>query len=447
MKVAHALAWYFPDTSGGTEVYVDGLARELRRSGIETVVAAAREGENETSYQHNGIPVFRYPLFAPQGRDDIRGTVPHGGFERFARWLESHTPDVYHQHTWSRGCGLHHLRFAKQLGIATVLTVHVPGNVCLRGTMMLFGKRACDGRVDEVRCGGCWVEARGLPAFAARVLARVPRRLSAVAAARDSASRAATALATRALVAAHRDTLREATQLADRVVAVCGWLYDVLRLNGVPKERLVLCRQGVAENASVRPVAPSGAGRALKVGFLGRADPTKGLHVLVRAVRALPQTVPVELRIHAMAQGIAGRTYLDRVKREADDDTRIRFEAAIAREEVPKVMASLDLLAVPSQWLESGPLVVLEAQAMGVPVLGSDLGGIRELVQDGVNGRLVPAAEVAAWAEALAVFAKSRARLEVFRHNIAPVRTMANVATEMTGVYRALGASQTPLSQ
>ena len=43
-------------------------------------------------------------------------------------------------------------------------------------------------------------------------------------------------------------------------------------------------------------------------------------------------------------------------------------------------MANFDLLAVPSQWMETGPIVVLEAHAVGTPVLGANLGGIAELV-------------------------------------------------------------------
>ena len=56
----------------------------------------------------------------------------------------------------------------------------------------------------------------------------------------------------------------------------------------------------------------------------------------------------------------------------------------------PAFLSRIDVLAVPSQWLETGPLVVLEAFAAGTPVIGSDLGGIRELVSDGRDGLLVP---------------------------------------------------------
>ena len=52
------------------------------------------------------------------------------------------------------------------------------------------------------------------------------------------------------------------------------------------------------------------------------------------------------------------------------------------------MLAGFDMLAVPSQWQETGPLVVFEAQALGVPVLGSDLGGIAELITPGKKVRL-----------------------------------------------------------
>ena len=77
------------------------------------------------------------------------------------------------------------------------------------------------------------------------------------------------------------------------------------------------------------------------------------------------------------------------------------LRTAIAPDEVIGLMADYDLIAVPSRWLETGPLVALEAFAAGVPVLGANLGGIAELVRDGVDGVLVAADDPAAWAAAI----------------------------------------------
>lgn len=437
MRVIHAVGWYFPDTTGGTEVYVDGLARELGRYGIEVVVGAAREGAGEDSYRYIGVPIFRYPVLAPNGRDDVRGVMPHGGFERFARWLGNQAPDIYHQHSWSRGCGLHHLRYAKQMGLATVLTVHVPSVLCLRGSMMRFGREPCDGGVDEKRCAGCWAAARGIAAPVATVLANMPRALSALADRYVTPSRLATALATRALVAAHAERIQELGQVADRVVVVCQWLYDAMARNGLSPQKMRLCRQGVA--AATRPAVRANPETGVcTIGFLGRWDVLKGIHILVQAIRRLDRNVPVELVVHGMDQGAEGDAYRKRVQHEAMGDPRIVFRGAVAREDLPGVLAGFDILAIPSLCMETGPLVALEALAAGVPVLGSDLGGISELVRSGENGWLVPPGDVRAWAEALRRLCGqdgARPRRVALAE---PVRTMSQVAEEMAALYAEL---------
>ncbi|HEY9632645.1 MAG TPA: glycosyltransferase [Coleofasciculaceae cyanobacterium] len=436
MRVIHTLGWYFPESSGGTEVYVDGLVRELRSQGVQSLVAAAQSGMQEATYTYNGVEVYRYPVFPSVSTDQVCGYVPYGGFEDFARWLKDQKADLYHQHSWTPGCGIHHLRLAKQLGMPTVVTVHVPGNVCLRGTMLLNGQEVCDGRIERLRCSNCWGSSRGIPTWAGAVLAATPMPLIRIAESSFSGSRLATALATPAFVVTHQNRLLEMATLADRVVAVCQWLYDALVINGVPKEKLVLCRQGVSNlNRKTTPHLKEQTG-TLRVGFLGRWNKIKGIHILVEAVRRLPADVPIELVIHGLVQGEEAKVYQHEVLNIAGNDQRIRVAEPLAREAVSSALANFNLLAVPSQWLETGPLVVLEAQAVGTPVLGSNLGGIAELVRHGVDGWLVPSGDVEAWTQSLLHLAENPDLLTRLRKGIQSVRTMSCVASDMAKLYR-----------
>jgi glycosyltransferase involved in cell wall biosynthesis len=86
---------------------------------------------------------------------------------------------------------------------------------------------------------------------------------------------------------------------------------------------------------------------------------------------------------------------------------------------------------VPSRWLETGPLVVLEALAAGIPVAGSNLGGISEWIVDGKNGFLVEPT-LTGWTQFIARLSNGIPPLsdtEPFS------RTMANVAREMKTLY------------
>jgi glycosyltransferase involved in cell wall biosynthesis len=77
-----------------------------------------------------------------------------------------------------------------------------------------------------------------------------------------------------------------------------------------------------------------------------------------------------------------------------------------------------------------------------VPVIGSRLGGIVELVRDGIDGMLVEAESVAAWTEVIRRLDEDRAMLERLRRGVRPPRTMDDVADDMMTVYRRLSGSR-----
>jgi glycosyltransferase involved in cell wall biosynthesis len=103
-------------------------------------------------------------------------------------------------------------------------------------------------------------------------------------------------------------------------------------------------------------------------------------------------------------------------------------------------MRAHDVLAVPSLWLETGPLVAMEALALGVPVLGSRLGGIAELVEHGVTGWLEPPGDVARWSTRIAELARDPAAVAqaAERARAARMPESGQVAEAMLALYRAV---------
>ena len=437
MRVVHSTGFYYPDSTGGTEAYVSSLAGSLRSYGVGCIVAAPHASEEPARSVHEGVEVFRYPVPERWLRRELQGKEPPRRLHFFEDWLRRQGADVYHQHSWTAGCGLWHLKAAKRLGLKTVVTVHVPGNLCMRGTMLYEGRAACDGKILPERSAACWLQSKGLPATAARGIAKLPRPLPSL----QWLPRVGSALSARALAAGRIEDLQAMSAAADRIVAVCQWLHDALRANGVPAGKLVLNRQGVAARGPAplsRPGRPSGV---VRFGFLGRWDPVKGVHVLVEAFRRLPSDLPVTLDICAAVQGRTGEKYRDQVRRSGSGDPRIRVLPPLPHREVGAFLSGLDVLAVPSLWLETGPLVVLEAFASGVPVIGSDLGGISELVGHGRNGLLVPHDDLNAWTAAMLRLATDRALLERLQRGVGPVQTMVEVGREMAALYRELKAT------
>jgi glycosyltransferase involved in cell wall biosynthesis len=436
MRVIETAGFYCPDSTGGTETYVSALAKCLQAQDVECSVAAPHASERAIRYVHEGVDVFRYPVPRRWRRCEVQGREPPRGFDIFEDWLRRQHADVYHQHSWTTGCGLWHLKSAKRLGLKTVVTVHVPGNICMRGTMLYEGRAACDGKLVPEKCASCWLQWKGLSRRAALRVARLPQPFGSL----EWLPRLGPVLAARALAADRAQQLHEMITVADRIVAVCDWLHDALTTNGVPSRQLVLNRQGVEApkfETSSRADKPSDV---LRLGFLGRWDPIKGAHVLLEAFKLVPLHLPVTLDICATAQGNAGEKYRDHVQRAGRGDPRIRVLPPISHAEVPAFLSGLDAIVVPSQWLETGPLVVLEAFAAGTPVLGSDLGGIRELVSHGSNGLLVPHDDVSSWTAAMVRLATDGGLHRRLRNGIGRVRTMSEVGADMVALYRELMA-------
>ncbi|MCM0589420.1 MAG: glycosyltransferase [Gloeotrichia echinulata CP02] len=447
MKSIHTTTWYFPDTSGGVEVYIDALLQGLRAYEVEAIVAAPRQDTEEDTYEYNNIPVYRYPVFPNSTKIQVHKQLPHGGFDYFTNWLKNHPADIYHQHSWRFDCGLRHLAIARQLGMATVVTIHMAEPVCLRGTMMRYGEEPCNGLIDTTNCGKCLGVPERVPSWAIAQLSKLPLTVSIAAETKLLTSKSirvrqlGKTLGIPSLVTEHRRQLMQLANLADRIVIPSNWQYQAFRLNGVPEEKMILCRQGVASKFQQELASTKPQNTTLKIGFLGRWQETKGVQVLVAAVTRLPADVPVELILHATHSGKYGAANREKVLALAAGDRRIRIAEPLSRQAVPEALASFDILAVPSQCLETGPLVVLEAQAVGKPVLGSNLGGIAELVRHGVDGWLVPANDIQAWTEAIAILAKDADLLAKLRKGIRPVRTMDTVALEMLDLYKEILAT------
>lgn len=441
VSVLQASAWYPPSDLGGTEIYLSGLVRELQSIGVKSTVVAPLGTRFPDGYHFEGVRVRTYSVNTAPTVAELRGDQPHQGFSRFRNILADVRPDVYHQHSLTRGLGLPHLRVARELGLRTVVTVHLPGATCVRGTMMRYGKEACDGRIAPFVCAACWSNARGMPKPAALALAAVSSTVASFDASALPASRVITALSASAMVKRRRADIAAIAHYADRIVAVSQWLYDALAINGVPSEKLVLNRQGVdcdlvaaisatsTERRMNQIANPSGLFRLL---CLGRWQSLKGIDVIVRAVRALPTNAPLELVIHCAGDGHEERAYQASVRGIAGNDPRIRIAAPVSRALLADTLLQASAIAVPSRCLETGPLVVLEAKAAGLPILGSRLGGIAELVSEPDDGLLVPPNDIAAWTDAILRIMEAPPRTWPPR---ARVRTMRDVAADMSLLY------------
>jgi glycosyltransferase involved in cell wall biosynthesis len=173
--------------------------------------------------------------------------------------------------------------------------------------------------------------------------------------------------------------------------------------NGVPLEGLLGAR-------AEREVARAELGYApsdFVVGSVARFDPRKGLDILIEAA-ALAQSQCPQLRVLLIGDG-PERESLEQKARALGVEHLMRIVRH--RIDVRGVLAAMDLFAAPSR-TEGLGMAIIEALAAGIPVIGSAVGGIPEVVEDGACGRLLPPAAPRVWSETLVQLARRPAELE-----------------------------------
>ncbi len=439
MKILHLPVAYLPWTTGGREVYCHSLCRASVPHGIESVVAIHQNphvGEPLGWHEHEGTPVAVLPPLPDFNSRKSFYTRDFQELPGFEALLADVQPDLVHFHDQSGGASLSHLKRVKSLGLPAVLTYHSPGQTCLQSALLREGHILCDGKVAVDRCTSCRLVATGMPRITSRILAAIewpginPW----------SESRVARVLSSRKMTRTFKDSLHAFMRLSDTIIVLAGWSREVWLLNDCPTEKLRLVRTGRPRAADAMPTMPRYPQRPmLRIGCIGRCDPIKGFNFLIDAIKSRPD-LPIE--VHFIGP-YWDRPYGDELKRKMGSDRRFLPPRLVPNAELIPVLADLDIVVIPSIWPETGPLVLFEAYAAGVPVVASQLGGPAELVRDGVDGRLFAPGDAMALATIIAEFSSHPASLETLRKGIQQDgarfrRTFDEVAGEMAVIYSEL---------
>ena len=448
MRILLVVHGFPPAASGGTEVYVRDLAAALAASGSDDVMVLTREDDwhrPELSVRTSADGPVRVTTVNNtfQSCVSFEASYANPAIERLAcDILDDWQPDIVHvQHLTCLSTGIP--RQAARRGIPVVVTLNDYWLICHRGQLVDLDGRRCEGPFE----GGC---ARCLPpgvlastaAFrAGRLLRSVP--VPGAPAAVNLVARAIGAMTpsdrTRAATVARLRHMQSAVRDVDLFLAPSATLADAFASFGIPADRLARCNQGIA-------LAPFEGGRRiesgpLRVGFAGGLLPTKGPHVLLDAIEQMPPgSVVVDLLGSGGAyhgQGEYAESLTTRLGSPA-----IRRLGPVPHVRMPAVFKDLDVLVVPSTWIENAPFIIREAFAAGVPVVASDLGGMAEMVHDGIDGLLFPAGDARALAAALRRLVNDRSLLEALRGGIVRPMSIEADAASLRTVYGQLTAGR-----
>ncbi len=195
--------------------------------------------------------------------------------------------------------------------------------------------------------------------------------------------------------------LRRRTATASRVVACSRAAADACAAAGIDHDKISVIHHAVSVQSSElrvkssipSPLQPSSA-RPLAVIAVGRMVEKKGFDTLVRAWPAVVRALP-EATLRIVGDGPCAASLRHLARELCGNNVSLTFSGALPEEETLSAIASSDMLVLPSRRLPNGDRdgianVILEAMAIGVPVVTTDAGAADEVVEDGVSGVLVP---------------------------------------------------------
>ena len=339
---------------GGSETYYFALAEALRRAGHQVIFFAMDSKKNlpceqaqyfVTNVEYNGPQVA-----AAQLKSGLKLLYSHEAKQKFAALLAAEKPDVVHLNLVHRQITLSVVDAAKAAGVPVVFTQHDLICVCPNYTCL-----APDGICEDCLKGN----------FAPCVKKRCVK-----------GSRAKSLLAAAEAVLYR---MRGSYNKIDCYITPSGFYRDLLQRAGFTKAPIRHIPNFLPGGTVFAPVPCEAQAKLL---YLGRLTPEKGVPTLLNALAACPDAC-----LEIAGEG-PQRAELEQQVRDLGLGDRVKFLGFLTGQPLTERLNACRAVVLPSEWYENGPYSVMEALAAGKPVLGSRIGGIPEMVQEGQTGFL-----------------------------------------------------------
>ena len=459
LRILQTIHDFLPRHRAGSEIYTAELCRELAKRHQVTLLCAeydpSRPHGQLTWRVHDGLPVIEMVnnWVCRSFADGYRSPELTA---RIGQVMDAVEPDVVHAQSFLN------LSFdlaaeARRRNIPVVATLHDYTLVCPSGGQRLHRAEAhvCH-TIDTDRCVRCFQQSQFYiqmavgPAARAVAASGTLQRLVGVARKTapvvfQSAARAAGTArrfpVTQTDIAERLAQARRLFDLVDVFVAPSPSIGSQFQALGVDPGKIRVSDYGFPPAPALPRKAPQvsswNAGgvpakkRPLRIGFVGTLVWHKGAHILLEAVRRLPPDA-YEVLLHGGTDVFPD--YVADLRRSAAG-LPVRFKGGFEGSETASIYSQFDVLVVPSLWLENSPLVIHEAFQAGVPVVGARMGGIADLVQDGINGALYDAGSPDGLAAALEAILANPECLDDWVRRLPAFKSIADDALEWEETY------------
>ena len=356
------MAHTFHHLRGGDSTYTHALTRELEDVGHEVIPLAMRHPNNVPSVWESRF-VSWVELREQRGLQSSLALLrrilwSQEAQKRCQEIIEDYRPDICHIQHIHRHLTPSILKPLNLAGIPVVWTVHDYELICPEGHLF-----APDGPCTRCKQHRYWEAVRHRCKWGAPIPS---------------------------LAAALEKQFHRLMKVWDRVdhfLCPSAFLAQQLVNFGIPEHKVTALPNFMNVGPTPAPWKP-GDGWL----YAGRLTVEKGVDVAIEAARLVPD---IPLRICGTGPELKS------LKQRAEGLNHVHFLGHIPQSQLKSLILNARAIAVPSRWHENFPFAVLEAQALGRPVVASRMGGMPEQIEDGVDGLLIPANDPVALANAI----------------------------------------------
>jgi glycosyltransferase involved in cell wall biosynthesis len=430
---------FFPYKFGGGENYALWVAGELRRRGHEVLVLTSApwhdgvsvEGTVYNNYQDTPV-AYMHIKPKPVGIADSHLGLDRDLMVASLEVIRRFRPDVIHINGTKNAL----VNICNREGIPHVVTAHHTGIVCPLGGILRANGDICTYPEESKCCIPCYCYRASPHMLTGGFLGRMPVWLYRFLGNRWK-NKSLPYLGRVALypwmvelaISGHAMMLK----MAQKIIVPSRFMEDLLMRNGCSPNKIVYFPHGIPplKRTPLRNLKD----RFLDFGFVGRADSSKGLQIILKALELLPGDLNCVLHIYGGGQRVEEGAFFHDLVENYKGRPEVKLHGVVAREQLGVALAELDVLIVPSLLPEAFGLVVAEAQAAGRPVIVSNSGALPELVRDEVDGLIVRRNDPSALAAAMAALITAPGTVSSMAANSPTPSTIGEYVDKLLALY------------
>jgi glycosyltransferase involved in cell wall biosynthesis len=442
------ISHFFPPThNAGTEKRTLGYALSLQKLGHDVQVVCAEGWEEDAHYWngytdeiYSGVLVRRVHINWKLAPDPNQYLYNNPDVEKhLGKWLAEWKPDIVHV-TSCVTLSASVINAVKDQDIPLVLTLTDFWFICPQLNLLKRDNSMCDGKTTAWDC----LECRFGDSVAYKTIDLIPHKklsqnLVRVISKQPAISRIRGFRGMAIDMDDRKLFLTNILERVDCITAPSNSLRDTFRDSGITHPIKVIYSghdlSWLNDSSLNKEQSPR-----IRIGFIGQIIPVKGLHVLLSAFENI-RTDKAQLLIYG--DDHKNPEYMLKLKRMINKhpSMSVEFFGAFPHDQLGRVLSTIDVLVVPSQWCENNPRVIQEAFASKTPVIASNVGGISEFVQHEINGLLFERDNIDELASHIQKLIDEPELLKKFENRIPKVKTIEESMLEFEGIYQELIAN------